>query len=319
MESKRKKRLKVNFKLKTFLVFICISILFWMLINLSETYSSEVVFKVNYSNLNSSKTLQSELIKQVKVSIVSTGFNLIGYKLRDQNLTIDLNSILHKNGSKCYYLPNNHLVELQSQLDIETKINRILQDTIFVSLGANKTKKVPVELDSDIQFKLGYNIVDEILISPAFVNITGPESQLDTINKLVTKKLRLSETSTGIISVIGLQTSKYSNISFSESEVLVTAKVDKFTEGSLTVPFSIINLPSNYSITTFPDEVDVIYQVALSNFNKITKDNMEIVCDFKDSEDNSLTYLIPKLQAQSGLITSVRIVPEKIEFLIEKR
>ncbi len=319
MESKKRKRLKVNFKLKTFLVFISISMLFWTLIKLSKTYSSDVVFNVDYKNLQSSKTLQSKPIKEVSASIISTGFNLISYKLRKHDLTIDLNSITHKKSSKYYYLPNNHLTELQSQLDIETKVNRILQDTIFISLGVNKTKKVPVELDADIQFKLGYNVVDKILVSPAFIEITGPESQLDTIDKLMTKRLKLAEISTGINNTIGLQTSKYNNISFSESEVLVTAKVDKFTEGSLTVPFSILNLPSNHSITTFPDEVEVIYQVALSNFNKITKENMEIVCDFKDSENNSLTYLIPKLQAQSGLIISVRIVPEKIEFLIEKR
>ncbi|PHR68750.1 MAG: hypothetical protein COA67_12320 [Lutibacter sp.] len=292
---------------------------FWTLIKLSKTYSSDVVFNVNYRNLETSKTLQSEPIKEISASVVSTGFNLISYKLRKHNLILDLKNIAHKNTSKYYYLPNNHLAELQSQLDIETKVNRVLQDTIFISLGSNKTKKVPVELDADIQFKLGYNIIDEISISPAFIDITGPESQLDTIDKLITERLKLLEISTGINNTIGLKISKYNNISFSESEVLVTAKVDKFTEGSLTVPFSILNLPSNYSIATFPDEVEVIYQVALSNFNKITKENMKIVCDFKDSENNSLTYLIPKLHAKSGLITSVRIVPEKIEFLIEKR
>jgi YbbR domain-containing protein len=292
---------------------------FWTLIKLSKTYSSEVVFNVDYNNLEASKTLQSEPIKEIKASVVSTGFNLISYKLRNHNLKVDLNSIAHKNGSNYYYLPNNHITALQSQLAIETKVNRILQDTIFISLGVNKTKKVPVELDADFQFKLGYNILGEILVSPNFVTITGPETQLDTIDKFLTKKLKLSEIATEINSKVSLQDSNYKDISFSESEVLVTAKVDKFTEGSVTVPFQILNLPSNYSITTFPDEVEVIYQVALSNFNKITKENLKIVCDFKDSESNGLTYLIPELQTATGLITSVRIVPEKIEFLIENK
>ncbi|MCF6279143.1 MAG: hypothetical protein L3J14_02230 [Flavobacteriaceae bacterium] len=290
-----------------------------MLIKLSKTYSSEVVFRVEYSNLEVAKALQSEPIKEITASIVSTGFNMISYKLRKKKITIDLSSISHRKGSKYYYLPNNHLPELQNQLDAETQVERVFQDSIFFHLGINKTKKIPIELDVDFQFKLGYNYVGEILLSPDSIQITGPETQLDTIHKLITEKLKLLEVSAKINTKIGLQISKYDKISFSETEVLVTVKVDKFTEGSLTVPFNILNLPSNYSITTFPDEVKVIYQVALSNFNKITKENTKVICDFKNSENNGLTYLIPKLQAQSGLITSVRIVPDKIEFLIEKK
>ena len=45
---------------------------------------------------------------------------------------------------------------------------------------------------------------------------------------------------------------------------------------------------------------------------------MLIVCDFKESEENELNYLIPRLKQQSPLISSVRFVPNKIEFLIEK-
>ncbi len=319
MDRSKKKRLKVNFKLKTFLVFIFISLLFWMLIKLSKTYSSDVDFNIEYYNLKTTKTLQSEPIKRVRASVLSSGFNLINYKLRNNKLNIDLNNIQHKKASKYYYLPNNHLAELQNQLGVETRINRVLQDTIFIFLGANITKKVPVELNANIQYKLGYNLVDEILISPNYIEITGPESQLDSINKLITKKIELNDVATEINNKIGLQTSQYANISFSETEVLVTAKVDKFTEGSVIVPFAILNLPSDHSITTFPDDVEVIYQIALSNFNKITKENIKVVCDYKDSENNNLTYLIPKLQSQSGLISSVRIVPEKVEFLIEKK
>lgn len=317
--SEKNKRLKVNFKLRTFLVFLSLSIFFWMLIKLSKTYSSDVVFNVDYNNLETEKTLQSEPINEVAASVVSTGFNLISYKLKNKKIKIDLSDIARKKDTKYYYLPNNHLAKLQMQLDIETKITRIHQDSIFLYLGVNKTRVVPVELDADIQYKLGYNTVGEISIFPDSIKITGPETQLDNIHKLITKNLKLSEVSAAINNKIGLQISKYDKISFSETEVLVTAKVDKFTEGSLTVPFKILNLPSSYSITTFPDEVEVIYQVGLSNFNKITKETIEIVCDYKDSEDNNLTYLIPKLKVQSSLITSVRIVPNKIEFLIEKK
>lgn len=319
MNKRKNKRVKVNFKIKTFLIFLSLTLLFWILIKMSKIYSTYVVFDLKYENLATVHTLQSEPMKEITASVSSTGFNLINYKLRNKTVSIDLSKIAQKNGSRYYYLPNNHLSEFQNQLAVETKINRFLVDSIFFYLGKNKSKKVPVELKGEIKFRLGYNFVNQVLISPDSITITGPETQLDTIYSINTEMLKLSEVSSKINEKVALVVFNSDKISISNTEVLVTAEVDKFTEGSLILPFEIINLPSNYRITTFPNEVEVIYQVGLSNFNKVNKENIKVICDYSDSEKNSLTYLIPKLKQQSKLMTSVKIVPEKVEFLIEEK
>lgn len=319
MNKRKNKRVKVNFKIKTFLIFLSLTLLFWILIKMSKTYTSDVVFDLKYENLATIHTLQSEPIKEITASVSSTGFNLISYKLKNKIITVDLSKMIQDNKSKYYYLPNNHLSEFQNQLVVETKIDRFLVDSIFFNLGKNKSKKVPVELKGEVKFKLGYNFVNQILISPDTITINGPEMQLDTIYSINTEMLKLSEVSSRINKKVSLVAFNSDKISISNTEVLITAEIDKFTEGSLMLPFEIVNLPSNYRITTFPNEVEVIYQVGLSNFNKINKENTKVICDYSDSEKNSLTYLIPKLKQQSKLITSVKIVPEKVEFLIEEK
>ena len=94
--------------------------------------------------------------------------------------------------------------------------------------------------------------------------------------------------------------------------------MDKITDGSYNLPFEVINLPRNVIISTYPKEVKVVYQVALKDYNKIPENSFRIQCDYKQTQDNNLDYLIPKLVDKPEMITNVKIVPNKIEFLIKK-
>ena len=319
MVNQANNRFKVNFKLKTFLVFFCLSVLFWLLIKLSKTYTSDAIFNITYSNLPIDKVVQNEPIEEIEVLIESTGFNLLGYKLNHNDIVFDVSKLTYKTGDYYYYLPNNNIPELRKQLNLETEIKRFSQDTIHFKLGLNKKKKIPVVLDAEINFKLGYNFVEDLSISPDSVVIVGPESQLDTIYSVSTRKIELIEISSKINKEVLLDVSNYAHIVFSENKVLLNAEVDKFTEGSLKVPFKIKNLPSEYKITTLPSEVTIVYKVALSNFNKITADNFEIVCDYDETIKNNLSYLVPRFKEQTILITSSKIIPSKIEFLIQEK
>ena len=318
MAIKSNKRLKTNLKLRVFLVFLSLSVVLWLLINLSKTYTSDVEFSIKYINLPIDKVLQSTPINQLNASVVSTGFNLLRYQFKSKELLIDLKSVVYKSGTTYYFLPNRHLFDLKTQLDIDTKIDRVKQDTIFLDLGINVSKRIPVELVADIQYKLGYNLMDKIYISPDSISIIGPKAQLDTIHKIKTNQLKLTDVSKGINQNIKLQLLGSNQIVISDLMVNVNAKVDKFTEGSFTIPFTIISIPDDYSVTTFPSEIEVTYIVALSNFSKITKESFIIECDFEQAINNGLNYLIPVLKQTPTLISSYKITPNKIDFLIEK-
>lgn len=90
--------------------------------------------------------------------------------------------------------------------------------------------------------------------------------------------------------------------------------VDKFTEGEIEVPVLVKNAPKGINI--FPKKVKVIYKVGLKNFNEITPDLFKIECDYLDAENNELNYLTPELKDTPNLATVLRIVPDKIDFLI---
>ncbi len=112
---------------------------------------------------------------------------------------------------------------------------------------------------------------------------------------------------------------KNSNVILNTTKVIVKANVDKFTEGSFNIPVTIINKPEGIKINTFPNTIEVIYQAGLSNYNKITKNSFLIVYDYKQYEKDTLTrFLTPIIKQKSEFISSLKINPSQIEFLIQK-
>jgi hypothetical protein len=107
-------------------------------------------------------------------------------------------------------------------------------------------------------------------------------------------------------------------VEISQQEVNVIGEVDKITDGSFSIPFEVINLPRNYLISTYPKEVKVVFQVALKDFNKIPENSFRVQCDYKQTEDNNLDYLIPEVVEKPEIIFDVKVIPNKIEFLIKK-
>lgn len=303
---------------KSFLLFVLLSLLFWVLNNLSEEYVTEQTMDVEYVNLPHDKLLQKEPRKQIKLNIKGTGFKLIA--LRFSNLTIDIDAglgYLQKKNSVRYSLVlKDQQQKIQKQLLKGLEIDHFIDEVILLEIGVLISKKVPVIAMNTIQYKAGYDLINTIKIQPDSIIITGPESILKSINKIDLEKLQMSDVEQNIHKEIAIIVPE--NIKVKVSKVMLTGTVEKFTEGSFEIPFYVENLPDGIKINTFPKQIKVIFKVGLSNFNKITEDSFRVVCDYKYSEKNNFSFLVPKITRKPSLVKSVKLDIEKIDFLIQK-
>ena len=313
------KSLKSNKKIKIFLFFLVLSSIIWMLIELSKSYVTTVVFYVDYTGLPSGKLVQKKPISELEVAIRGQGFTLIKYKVKKHKILLNL-----KNTSKTkdvsYILPNKQISFLNSQFSNGIDIVSIIKDTIFIEMGASLSKKVPVKPNLEIQYKAGYNLIEKLKISPDSVIVSGSKMYIDSITELTTKPLKLDNVFKNIEVELTLKPPfKATQIKMSDNKVKISGKVDKFTEGTFKIPVKIINVPEGVHITTFPKEIEAIYQSGLSNFSKITKNDISVVFDYKQYENDTLiTFLTPIIEQRSDYIYALKINPAQLEFLIEK-
>jgi hypothetical protein len=304
---------------KVFLFILVLTSIIWLLIELSKTYTSSAVFQVEYKNIPSGKLLQNKPISELNIAIKAPGFSLIKYKTVKHKIIINLNTVVKK-GFTHYLLPNRQLSYINGQLVGEVEAVDVLLDTIFVELGNNKFKKVPVNPVIKLNFKLGYNLTDKIKISPDSILITGPQKYVDSITELTTEEF----TEDGIYKSINQRLTinaplESTNLLLSATEIEISAEVDKFTEGKFVIPVKVINEPVGVKMNTFPKNIEVVYQAGLSNFNKINENSFLIVYDYNQYKNDTLIkYLSPVIKQKSDFISALKINPNQIEFLIQK-
>jgi len=312
------KSFKSNRKLHIFLLFLLLAFVFWMLIKLSRPYTSSVNVHLVYTDVPENKMLQSAPKSKVEVTLNAVGFKLLKHKFSNREIEVSLKNIKKKTSTKYYLLSSNVLKSVDKSF-IESNVTDISPDTLYFELGKSISKKVKVEADVSIQYKTGYHLTGELKIEPAYITVTGPKSQVDSIIYLSTKNTKLTNVYDTIDEEIAiLMNDKLAKLEYSATKVRIKGGVEKFTERTLEIPVKVKNVPNSYTISTFPSKVKVVFQIGLSDFNKINENDFEVICDYSIVESDAVDYLIPKINSKPNLVGSVKIVPNKIEFLLEK-
>ncbi|WP_111708379.1 CdaR family protein [Lutibacter citreus] len=308
-----------NRKIKVFVFFLILTSIMWVLIELSKTYTSSAIFKAEYENLPADKLIQVAPVSKIDIAIKGPGFDLLKYKLRSQKINFRLNN-LAKKGNSYYFLPNLQLSRINAKIIGETELLRISNDTIFVEIGNNISKKVPVISKGEIKFKLGYNFLEKLKIQPDSITISGPQKYIDSIKEVSTSFFKLNDVYESIEREIILKNpQKNKNIKFSNTKVKIFGIVDKFTEGKIKIPVQIINEPKNIKVNPFPKEIEIIYQAGLSNFNDINENSFSIVFDYNQYlKDTTTQFLTPIIKQKSKFVSTLKLNPNKIEFLLQK-
>lgn len=320
MDTKSKNKIdssKNNRRLRVFLLFLTLSFLFWMLIKLSKNYISDVEFNLVYSDLPQNKLIQNEPETKIILTVKTIGFKLLKFSLKKKYLNYSLTDINKINSSEYYSITKLKINNLQAQFSAETELLRIKPDTLYFDLGIKESKKVKIAVNLNLQFKSGFNLIKKYRIEPEYVIVSGPTKFIDSITEIHTDLLELNDLSSSFeenVNLIQLN----SAVSLSINQITIKGEVEKITEGSFTLPFKVINLPKNYIISTYPKEVKVVYQVALKDYNKITENSFVVQCDYKETGNNNLDYLIPKIIEKPEMLFDVKVVPNKVEFLIKK-
>lgn len=304
---------------KTFFLFLIASGFIWLLITFSKEYNGIINYNLAYQNIPQDKLLQETPVKKIDISVKGSGFKILLARLRKKTIQLDAENLRRSSSNRYYFLVKDQLTGIKNQLQSGLEVIEIDKDTISLSLGSLTSKKVPVEADLDISYHVGYDLIEDIKLTPDSILVSGPNQQIASLKKISLDVLKLTDVKGDFSQEVAIKKiNSVENLKFSNTKVMVSGKVDKFTEGSLQIPILIKNIPDSIQVTTLSGQVEFKFVVALSNFNKITKNTIQLECDFNSSQQNNLTYLIPKLVNKPASIKSYKIIPNKIDFLIRK-
>jgi len=301
-------------KVTVFLLFLVLALLFSILTKLSEDYTKTITFKIKPIHIPEDKLIIQDSSHLLKVDLRTYGFKLLRYYFKKPTVNINIEN-LDKDDKHYLWTEKKAFSEIVAQFDPNVIIENINPDTLIFRYDTNSVKSVPIVLNKEIDFSLGFNVVGAYSIEPDSIRIIGPGVLIDTINSIATNRITLSDVNSDISSTIALDLLTNKQIRFSHDKVKFEAKVDKFTEGTVEVPVIVKNIPDNIKINIFPKTVPVVFYSSLSDFKAISNNNFIVECDYNTMELNR-TYLVPKLIQKPEQIKNAKLSVNKIEFII---
>jgi len=322
LEKLRKRILKREVAVFSF--FLLLSFVFWFLNALSKEMNGRIEYPVRYINFPEDRALVNELPDYFNLMVSGPGYSIVQTKLggRKEHLTVDLNKagirVQEDKDKLLFYILSFSLREqLSSQLRSDFSIVSIVPDTIHFEFDLVGKRKVPVVPDIEIITQRQYFVHGEIICSPDSIEISGPKTMVDTIEEVFTRYYAFDQLNETESKTLGLKS--ISKISFSERRSEVTVPVEQFTEAVIELPVTMINVPDTVDIRLFPDLVTLQCIVALSDYNNIQDAPVEAFVDFKDLDLMTTNRLKVALEKLPEYASQVKINPQYIEYLIERK
>ena len=299
----------------TFLIFLAISTMLWLLAKLSEDYSTQASFSIQFEEVPADKWVSSPDLT-AKVSLNTDGFHTLRYKMvREPNrvITIPLDEVpYHQENGNTYSFSSQYVAERIAKL---LKINAsdvVMNDALmYFNMDVLKSKVVPVAFQSDIKTLRQYGVYGIPTLDPPVITIYGPQEVIDTVKAVKTNKVSKINVSQDFSETVGLDLLG-GKIHTNVKEVTVEVKVEKFTEKDIEVP---IKVADSLKMRFFPENMKVKCLVAIKDYASIEPEDFSVAVDRHQLE--ALQPLLDvRLASWPQYVQVLSTSPDKVEYLI---
>ena len=299
----------------TFFIFLIISTAAWLLVKLSEDYSTQTSFHLRFADAPTDQWVSSDN-QSVNMSLNVDGFHTLRYKMiREPNrfVTVSLGEVPYrKETGNTYSFSSQYMAEkVAERLGVNASDITMNDGLIYFTMDPLKSKVVPVAFCSDLKMQRQYGLYGIPTIDPATVTIFGPEEVIDTLRAVRTEKVSKSNVSESFSESAPLDMMG-GKIRCNTKEVRVTVEVEKYTEMDVEVP---IRFHGKQEVRFFPETLSVKCLVAMKDYANIIPDDFTVDIDKKQLE--ALQPLLDvHLATWPNTIQILSTHPDKVEYLI---
>ncbi|HPF11927.1 MAG TPA: CdaR family protein [Flavobacteriaceae bacterium] len=304
-----------NPKVKTFLFFLGLAVVFWFLTKFSKETKTTLVAAIAYTNVPSNTVISQRNSKDITFDITANGFQLLYYAIKEATIHVDVSKYLATDSTKVIIQHAELTNLIKKELGAST-VENLSKETLSVFLDKTTKKKVPVVFEGGLTYKEGFRALNGAEIVPDSVEVEGPSETISNIHSISTKsfsKKKLDEDFSTSIHLIAPDPA----IKLYPSSVELKVRIAEFTQKQISVPIETINLPDDMEIKILPETISLTFEVSVHEFNKILAHDFRVVCDFSEkiTEGN---FMIPKVVSQPKSIFNITFEPKKVEYLIFK-
>lgn len=298
-----------------FLVFVCVSAVFWLILALNDSAQNHFNVSLRINNKPDSVTFISDVPEKIHVSVSDKGTNLWrnGY-LKHPVVNIDFKE--YSSDGVLRYSYNDLISSLREQFGNGASISSLSLDSLLLYYTTNPGKKVPVVVNCQVYPAAGSILEGNIIAEPANVLVYGNKELLDSVLFVNTENVtlrNLSETTSMEVKIKRLKDARVI-----PSKVTVTVPIEPLVKKQDMVTVDAINVPQGEELLLFPSKIPVEYYVAMSRIGNNEDNNIHLIVDYNDLLEKKENKLKVQVEGFPERIKNLQLNADSIEYAIVK-
>lgn len=309
-------RLKLNSaNARGFVFFLFLTTGVATIIKLSKDYEVSRSLRIEVTNLPLDKSISAIQPVNLEVEAKISGFALLRNTFNGKILEIPYEELENVASGTFTFSVFDHRTILQRSLANNANIVGFKPKVIKVLLDSLASKRVAVIPQTKISYATGYSADNEIEVVPDSITIVGPSDVLFQINSLNTSEVITSNVNQDINISTTIATDSIGDaLRLSQNTIHLKQQVSRFTEGTVTVPITILNDPKE-ELKILPKTVQVLYNVALDDFDKIGASDFLVTCDY-NAISSSQDFLALKIERSPSVVRRERLSTKQVKYII---
>lgn len=290
------------------------ALLFWLSVKLSATYHAVLEVPVSYVALPRALSLTSPPPAAVTVDVDSRGWLLMMRALRRgrDTLVLDLSTTV-RSGT----LSPEHLrVQVDDYFSSGVTVRSIQPDSIRLRIEAKVFRRLPVALRVGVTPAPGYLLTAAPAPTPDSVLVLAPQRMLDSLTAWPSKPLQLRQVAE--LRQVTVPLARRTGAFTEPTEVRVSVQAERYTEGVIDLPLTVVNAPRGATVRLDPATVRLRYQAPLSQFSSLQPFDFAAAIDMSTASEAGalVTPVVTRLPPE---VRFVRLEPRLVRVVVSYR
>ena len=307
----------VNKQFLTFLFFLALSGVFWLILTLNETYEREFKVAVSITHVPKNVVLTSDETDTVRVTLRDKGWVLLGYVLgKEQNaVKVPFKTYARQDGVGSIGASDLRNLIYQ-RIEASSKITSTKPERLDFSYNYGEHKRVPLRWTGRVIPEQLY-FISQVQYWPDSIDIYASKEKLDSIHEVYTEPLNYAGFRDTL--TIHCHVAKQRDIKMVPEQVKVAFYTDVLTEESMDgVPIRCINMPEGKVLRTFPPKVKVHFVTGVSQFRSLKPEDFVVIADFREIMQKPSEKCNIYLQSSPHGISRATLDVKQVDYLIEE-
>lgn len=305
----------INKQLFTFLFFLILSAIFWLILTLNEGYEKELKIPVRIVNVPKNVMLTSPSVDTVRATVRDQGWVLLNYMFGEYNNNVKID---FRNYDKTFgkgVVPNADLKRLIEQsLESSSKVTAVKPEKLEYFYNNGEHKRVPVHWNGRVIPEQLF-FISHVDYKPDTVDVYASREKLDSIRIVYTEPLNYVGFRDTLL--VDCKLAHAADVKVVPERIQVVFHTDLLTEESIDVPIKCINLPAGKTLRTFPAKVRVNFVAGVSQIRELTADEFTVVADYLEIEQKASEKCNIYLKEVPNGISRATLSTKQVDYLIE--